>query len=110
MTILDITQWIALILYSIVFIYAGVTTGTIRKCSIPTHFKHLVQSALVAISVQAGMYIALQWDWIINNYGTSIGLLPDSLWLGHEILSGVFLFVIISIIRIGVRESINNTK
>lgn len=103
-------QWLSLTLYCIVFVYAGVTAGTIRKCCVPSHFKHLIQSALLAISVQSGLYIALQYDWIAKTYGAVIGTLPDSLWLGHEILSGVFLFVIISIIRIGVKESIRSSS
>lgn len=108
MDILVMSQWASLVLYFIVFMYAGITTGTVRKCLVPDHFKHLVQSALVAISVQAGMYITLQTDCIINTCGLPVNTLANSLWLGHEILSGVFLFVIISIIRIGIKESINN--
>lgn len=107
---LEIFQWGALLLYSVIFAYAGYTNYIVKVHVDTSHLKHLVHSALIAVKVQAGIYIALQFDWIINNYSVGIGSTPDILWLGYEILSGVFMFAIIKIVRIGMKGNCNLSK
>lgn len=102
---LEVFQWGAFLLYCVIFLYAGYTSYLVKISVDPNHnhLKHLLHSGLIAVMVQAGIYIALQLNWIVNCYGAGIGIAPDSMWLGYEILSGVFMLAVISIVRIGMR-------
>lgn len=100
---LDVVQWGALVLYLVVFIYAGFVNYEVKKYLDPSHVKHLINTSLLAVKVQAGIYIALQYSWTLSGYSLSIGTPASSLWLGYEILSGVFMLAIISIVRIGMK-------